>query len=233
MKTFILNNRVISSRSNSLFFLYLLISTLFICGCDRNITKQEDARTVNPQQPQTMSPMPTQKSPRQQLSVRQSVNFKRLEDLLAAGKWQDADVETRQVMLQAAGIEMPQGTLDRESIDNFPCDALSTIDRLWLRYSNNRFGISVQKKIWLEVGGKLNYDYDGLGGREEGIEATRLLGARVGWSDYSPGGAYSSREIVYNLDSPIGHLPYLYFHQSIRRGWGPGRFFSRVESCNL
>jgi ABC-type cobalamin/Fe3+-siderophores transport system ATPase subunit len=107
----------------------LLVSTLLVCGCTLETPKKEDglAQRVNTQFLKTVSPMPTQKSHRGQLSVEQSANFKRLEDLLAAGKWKDADVETRQLMLQVGGIELPQNWLDRESIDNFPCDALSTV----------------------------------------------------------------------------------------------------------
>jgi HTH-type transcriptional regulator/antitoxin HigA len=55
------------------------------------------------------------------------------------------------------------------SIENFPCDDLRTIDQLWVKYSQGRFGFSVQKKIWLEVGGKVDYDTE------------CKLGDRVGW----------------------------------------------------
>ncbi|MCA1992305.1 MAG: GUN4 domain-containing protein, partial [Coleofasciculus sp. S288] len=40
----------------------------------------------------------------------------------------------------------------RQSIENFPCSDLRTIDQLWVQHSNGRFGFSVQKKIWQEVG---------------------------------------------------------------------------------
>lgn len=41
-------------------------------------------------------------------------------------------------------------------IDLFPAAKLFEIDRLWTRYSQERFGFSIQQKIWLELGGKLN-----------------------------------------------------------------------------
>ncbi|NJO66941.1 MAG: transcriptional regulator, partial [Leptolyngbyaceae cyanobacterium RM1_405_57] len=36
-----------------------------------------------------------------------------------------------------------------EELLNFPCEELLAIDRLWVNYSNGKFGFSVQKKIYL------------------------------------------------------------------------------------
>ncbi|NJR67007.1 MAG: transcriptional regulator, partial [Leptolyngbyaceae cyanobacterium CRU_2_3] len=58
------------------------------------------------------------------------------------------------VMLEVAGREK-QYYLGLEDIREFPCEDLRVIDRLWVQYSNGRFGFSVQKRIWLEVGGWL------------------------------------------------------------------------------
>ena len=75
-------------------------------------------------------------------------------------------------MLKAANREK-EGFLDSVSIEKFTCTDLRTIDQLWIKYSNGRFGFSVQKRIWESVGGKPgDIDY-------------RLLktkfGDRVGW----------------------------------------------------
>ena len=105
-----------------------------------------------------------------QLKSARGVDYTRLRDLLAAGKWKEADQETREVMLKAARRE-EEGWFTIESIENFPCDDLRTIDLLWVKYSQGRFGFSVQKKIWLECGGKV---YD------ERITEYKL-GDRVGW----------------------------------------------------
>lgn len=103
-----------------------------------------------------------------QLKSARGVDYTRLRDLLAAGKWQEADEETAKVMVKAAKREK-EGWLDENSINNFPCDDLRTIDQLWVKYSHGRFGFSVQKKIWLEVGGKVDF------------ETERKLDDRVGW----------------------------------------------------
>ena len=77
-----------------------------------------------------------------QLKSARGVDYTRLRDLLAAQKWKEADEETVKVMLKAAGREK-EYYFNRESIDNFPCDDLRTIDQLWVKYSQGRFGFSV------------------------------------------------------------------------------------------
>ncbi|MBC6424722.1 MAG: GUN4 domain-containing protein [Hormoscilla sp. SP12CHS1] len=64
--------------------------------------------------------------------------YHRLRDLLLAGKWEKADVETLRVMLQVAG-RLEEGWLENDQIENFPCEDLRAIDKLWVKYSNGRF----------------------------------------------------------------------------------------------
>jgi hypothetical protein len=100
-------------------------------------------------------------------------SFSRLEKLLKAGQWKDADQETLNVMLKIANQESEEW-LDDESVQDFPCDALATIDRLWVDASEGKFGFSVQKKIYVDdCGGQPDGQYD---------EAARLCFAdKVGW----------------------------------------------------
>ncbi|WP_375342016.1 GUN4 domain-containing protein, partial [Okeania sp. SIO3B5] len=42
--------------------------------------------------------------------------------------------------------------LDTEDIDNFPCEDLHTIDQLWVKYSDGKFGFSVQMEIYQILG---------------------------------------------------------------------------------
>ncbi|WP_333266758.1 MULTISPECIES: serine/threonine-protein kinase [unclassified Microcoleus] len=142
------------------------------------------------------------------------VDYTRLRDLLAAGKWKEADGETLKVMLKAARREK-EGYFDKESINNFPCDDLRTIDQLWVKYSKGGFGFSVQKKIWLEVGGKVDY------------ETECKLGDRVGWLR---GGSWLNYDyLTFNKQAQMGHLPF--FRHS---WWNVVRiFFFRIENCKL
>jgi hypothetical protein len=44
--------------------------------------------------------------------------------------------------------------LRAEDFLDFPRIELKIIDRLWRKYSDEKFGFSVQKKIWIDCGGK-------------------------------------------------------------------------------
>jgi hypothetical protein len=85
------------------------------------------------------------------------MNYRKLRYLLVKGKWKEADQETARLMLAVAKREK-EGWLDPESIDNFPCADLLTIDQLWVKYSNGRFGFSVQKQIYQSLGGTSEYN---------------------------------------------------------------------------
>ena len=141
------------------------------------------------------------------------VNYQNLENLLKVGQWKAADQETTRVMLKVAKREQ-QGWFNYESIENFPCTDLRTIDQLWVKYSNGHFGFSVQKRIWLECGGKVDY------------ETECLLGDRLGWRK---NGDWLGRYNYDSLDSTQGHLP-------VGRGLVCGctsSLASRLVNCNL
>ncbi|MFM2432786.1 MAG: hypothetical protein RLZZ511_4000 [Cyanobacteriota bacterium] len=75
------------------------------------------------------------------------IDYRKLRDLLKEGKWEEADRETLSVMLQAAN-RTSEGWLHPDSLKNFPCKDLRTIDRLWYTLSHGRFGFTVQRSIW-------------------------------------------------------------------------------------
>ena len=153
-----------------------------------------------------------------QLKSARGVDYTRLRDLLAAGKWKEADGETVKVMLKAARREK-EGYLDRESIENFPCEDLRTIDQLWVKYSQGRFGFSVQKKIWLEVGGKVDYDTE------------CKLGDRCGWRKGGEWLNYSN--LTFNKQAPVGHLPVGGSFEFCGVLGVVSSLASRAVSCNL
>ncbi|MBD1938589.1 GUN4 domain-containing protein [Microcoleus sp. FACHB-68] len=160
------------------------------------------------------------------LRSEKGVDYRQLRDYLKAGSWKEADKETRQVMLKAANRD-EEGWLDRESIDNFPCTDLRTIDQLWVKYSNGRFGFSVQKRFWLKAGGKID------------IETERRLGDFVGWRVDGEWKDYD--KLTFSLKAPEGHLPVSSFC-GVWLGWEGlgwigcglwGLLFSRVQACKV
>ncbi|MDE5083324.1 MAG: GUN4 domain-containing protein, partial [Trichodesmium sp. St18_bin1] len=114
------------------------------------------------------------------LASARGVDYRKLRDLLAVGRWKEADQETDRVMLKAARRES-EGYLRKSDVENFSCQDLRTIDKLWVKYSNGNFGFSVQKQIYQSVGGTKEFDYDVW------IKFGDKVGWRKGgqWLDYS------------------------------------------------
>ncbi|QOV22592.1 serine/threonine-protein kinase [Anabaenopsis elenkinii] len=154
------------------------------------------------------------------------MDYGRLQDLLAAGRWKEADSETRQVM-SVVGKPKKPGVLDKQSISNFPCQDLRTIDQLWLKNSNGRFGFSVQKRIYESLGGTTDYNR----------EIFLALGDTVGWRKGI--NWLFIRDMIFDITAPEGHLPVgVFYYGSV--WWdseeGEGRilsFASRLANCNI
>ncbi|MEP6499809.1 GUN4 domain-containing protein [Microcoleus vaginatus] len=63
----------------------------------------------------------------------------KLQSLLEAKKWYEADQETV--------------SLIRNNPANLSCPNLRAIDRLWMQSSNGKYGLTPQLEIWQKVGG--------------------------------------------------------------------------------
>lgn len=137
-----------------------------------------------------------QKQEEVELKSAVGMDYTQLRDLLAAGKWEEADAETAEVMIAVAKWEKEDG-LDVEHLDKFPCEDLRTIDQLWLKYSQGRFGFSVQKKIYQNLGGTRNYNDD----------IWCKFGDAIGWRKRGEWSYYS--DITFDKQAPKAHLPYL------------------------
>jgi hypothetical protein len=131
------------------------------------------------------------------LSSEKGVDYQKLRDLLKAGDWPEADLETARVMLKVAGREK-EGYLNVPDIENFPCTDLRSIDRLWVKYSNGKFGFSVQKRIWESVGGKP---------RDGDYEIYKKFGDRVGWYEMKKDTWIELHDFTFSLGALGGHLP--------------------------
>ena len=165
------------------------------------------------------------------LSSDQEIDYTRLRDLLKAGEWEEADKETLVVILKAAH-RTQEGYLNIDSIENFSCTDLHTIDQLWIKYSSGQFGFSVQKEIWRGIGGEFGQYDNGL--YEE-------FGLRVGWRDRSGlmllGRWKKYEDLSFSLTwAPVGHLPSLASGKLMKfdqlNFWGiRSDFYARMEAC--
>lgn len=153
--------------------------------------------------------------------------YQQLEEYLKAKEWKKADRETDKLMLSAVGKESGQW-LEPDDLRNFPCDELLAIDRLWVKHSNGLYGFSVQKQIYEECGGKLDFSFPS-------DETWNKFCDRVAWKEEGNYVSYSNlfdKKFIYNS----GHLPGVGV-------WGLGFwdfedfrcgcFFSRIQTCEL
>jgi serine/threonine protein kinase len=182
---------------------------------------------IQPPQPSVSSPQASsnrvisQPSPATPNNYSSGGKLYQLRDLLAANQWQQADFLTYQIMLKIAARE-DKGWLDKESIQKFPCEYLSIIDQLWLKYSQKRFGFSIQQKIWQQGRSKISY------------LAECHLGDRVGWR--VNGQWLDYKNLSFQQNAPIGHLPTCSLGRWVWSWTWSGQcsaFFFLIESCQL
>lgn len=125
------------------------------------------------------------------VSPNSGINYSKLRDLLAENQWQEADKETCLYLLRISDRE-DEKWLDDGEIKRLSRHDLRIINNLWLKYSNGRFGFSVQKQIWQDS----NEDY-------------KLFGHRVGWLVNLVNTEWRKyEEAIFSIDAPEGHLPY-------------------------
>ncbi|MCC3414822.1 MAG: GUN4 domain-containing protein [Microcoleus sp. PH2017_25_DOB_D_A] len=154
------------------------------------------------------------------------MDYTNLQNLLATGKWKEADEETARVMLKVAGRE-EKGWLNIKDIEKFPCHDLRTIDQLWVQYSNGHFGFSVQKCIYQSLGGTTQYD----------TEVWYKFGDKVGWRKKDQWLYYN--DLTFSEKLPEAHLPMGCFLKGVGKleklfGWGlVSSFSSRLVKCNI
>ena len=120
------------------------------------------------------------------------VDYAPLRDLLAEGKWREAEDETRAKLIEAAG----QGAKDRNwvywsEIKNIPVEDMETLDALWAASSNGKFGYRVQRQMWIQ-------------NRKQWIRFFRAIDWVQGEND-----VYRKwpQEFKYEANAPKGHLP--------------------------
>ncbi|KZL47808.1 MULTISPECIES: GUN4 domain-containing protein [Cyanophyceae] len=172
----------------------------------------------------------------------QDIDYTRLRDLLAGNKWKEADIETAILMLKVMKKNY-WNEVYQEDIENFPCQDLDIIDRLWEQYSYGYFGFRIQQTIWSEMGGQVDY------------ETEKKLGDRLGWRKDGKWLDYEALTFQLSPITPMGHLPAKWLHyepHSLELSspsstehlsmaawrvkswliWQMHLFFSRVKSCH-
>jgi curved DNA-binding protein CbpA len=139
---------------------------------------------------------------KQAQSAQKPLNYEKLGNLLASGKFKDADHETKRLLLELAGRER-EGWLLPDNAKSLSFQELSAIDQLWLQHSNSRFGFSTQRKIWNSLGCKSSNNIPAQTISENTFG--QFVQWRIGSRWVSPYDSFN-----YDLQAPKGSLPRAY-----------------------
>jgi hypothetical protein len=162
-------------------------------------------------------------APRDLVSPQTKLDYAPLKTALAAQKFDQANEITRRLLL-AAAQRTAQGWLTVESINQVPCWDLKLMDDLWQQYSNNRFGFSVQYKIFQETGNRP--------GRLMSPENYDKFGDRLGWRKDGQWVIFK-KNLDFSANAPVGHLPSPRDEYQINGGrLEYTALMGRIQTCN-
>ena len=136
-----------------------------------------------------------------------------LDYLMKENRWKDADTKNSQFILVSAKREK-QGYFELNDVKNFQCQDLKKVDDLWVKNSKGKFGLSVQKRIYLETGNYLDFDWDKERFKKWNEERYNSFLLRVGWKKggdqmrYDELPLWEEKDLdIYNF---VGTIPTLY-----------------------
>ena len=143
-----------------------------------------------------------------------------LDYLMKQNRWKDADSKNWQFILVSAKTEK-EGYLVLNDMKNFQCQDLKAVDKLWVDNSKGKFGFSVQKRIYLETGNSLDFDWDKKRFTKWSNEGYDSFAERVGWKKGKEEGGDWMRydepplweeKYLTTYKRYVGTLPYLYLN---------------------
>ena len=149
--------------------------------------------------------------------------YGKLRDLLAEGKWKEADQQTTKIMLEIAG-KGSQDVFTPEAVKTFPCNTIRVIDQLWRKYSNDRFGFSVQLRIYQSLGGNMDTLI------AQNMKFLHSLGERIGWRKNKKWIEYDHFD--FSVPPPVGAFPGEWWHSPYGEKMA-NFFFAHLIRCEL
>jgi len=118
---------------------------------------------------------------------------------LQAGEFREADQLTRDGLITIAGeAAVKRGYVYFAEVPKLPVEDMATIERLWQRYSDGKFGYAVQRAAYVskKVDSNLEKLFERIGWKNK-------EGSLLRWLPEAKGD-----EFIYDLDkAPKGHLP--------------------------
>ena len=139
------------------------------------------------------------------ISPKTGIDYTKLRNLLKEGEWSQADLHTYKLVEQivkSAKLNNKRTFIELKTIAEYSCSDIRTIDSLWKKYSDNRFGFSQQQEVWQSVNQKGDFS----------TETWRRFATEVGWKKGevdSSSGYLLYDQLDFEPDkAPAGHLPW-------------------------
>ena len=120
----------------------------------------------------------------------QGLDYTPLQQALSQARYEQADRLTSEHLRQLAGPDaIKRGYVYYSEVPAIAAADLDSLDRLWMVYSQGRFGFSVQLRLLRSLGNRWDQLWPRLGWKQGGV-----------WTRY-PG------SFTWSLEAPDGHLP--------------------------
>lgn len=127
--------------------------------------------------------------PEPEVRSKPNLDYERLQQLMKAGEWTDANVLTSRILLAIGGGD-ELGYLTAMQVGKMSCTELKTVDDLWRYYSGGRSGLVAQAKVWRQL--------QKTG--ENNAKTLKQFETRVGW--------HKDKLTANPKTAQIGHLPF-------------------------
>ena len=120
----------------------------------------------------------------------QNINYETFQQALLEENFEEADRLTNSFLRQLAGADaIKRGYVYFSEVENIPINDLNTIDRLWVAYSQGKFGLSIQGRLLESLGGRYELLWPRIGWKKDGI-----------WTRYP-------NSFNWSIEAPEGHMP--------------------------
>ncbi|WP_036479107.1 GUN4 domain-containing protein [Myxosarcina sp. GI1] len=149
--------------------------------------------------------------------------YEALQNYLKQKNWLEADRETVRLILSIAGKEKLED-MRPEDIKHLDCSELQIIDRLWLTYSNNHFGFSIQAQIYRDLGGSEQTTI------EQNSKLIEQWGDLLGWR--KDGSWIECSNLEYSKNAAKGSLPGLWWNSPYGSKM-TNYFLARLINCEI
>ena len=139
------------------------------------------------------------------ISAQTGIDYTDLQNLLAQGKWREADRLTKEDISNVLRTILRKNNnrpLELRTLADRACNDLSIMDDLWRQFSGDRFGFHGQKNVWDNLNQSNNFS----------IDVWRSFVTEIGWKTgdiNSAAGYVLYEQLTFDPQTaPTGHLPW-------------------------